>query len=82
MNRVILTDDGNDDDFGEEEYNFGAEPKSPAAVVQQEKIRAQATAHWVRVDDDLVEAFPTTASVNEALREVLQQRQSDQTTKP
>lgn len=76
MNHFHLIDEGNDDDFGEPEYAWGGAGKTPAAAEQQAKFRAQAEARFVRLADDLSAAFPTPEAVNDALRQVLRERQT------
>ncbi len=81
MNHFHLIDEGNDDDFGAAEYS----PRAPQTEQERQhyarakelqvKFRAQATAHYVRLADDLATAFPTPEAVNDALRQVLRERQ-------
>ena len=44
MNEVRLIDEGNDEDFGVAEYDFGARPQSARAAALQAKLRAEAKA--------------------------------------
>ena len=74
MNHFHLIDEGNDDDFGEPEYEWGGAGKTLAAAEQQAQFRAQAEARFVRLADELSEAFPTTEAVNDALRQMLRER--------
>ncbi len=75
MNQFHLIEEGNDEDFGELEYEWGGTGKTAAAAEQQAKFRARAQARFVRLADDLVTAFPTPEAVNDALRQVLRERQ-------
>ena len=75
MNQFRLIEEGNDEDFGEPEYEWGGVGKTAAAAEQQAKFRAQAEARFVRLADDLAAAFPTPEAVNDALRQVLRERQ-------
>jgi hypothetical protein len=78
---IKLIDEGNDDDFGAAEYSLRAPQTEQErqhyarAKELQAKFRSQATAHYVRLADDLVEAFPTPEAVNDALRRVLREMQ-------
>jgi hypothetical protein len=44
MNEIRLIDEGNDEDFGVAEYDFGARPQSARAAALQAKLRAEAKA--------------------------------------
>lgn len=44
MNEIRLIDEGNDEDFGVAEYDFGARPQSARAAALQAKLRAKAQA--------------------------------------
>ena len=44
MNEVRLIDEGDDEDFGVAEYDFGARPQSARAAALQAKLRAEAKA--------------------------------------
>jgi len=44
MNEIRLIDEGNDEDFGVAEYDFGAHPQSARAAALQAKLRAEAKA--------------------------------------
>lgn len=70
MNQIRLIDEGNDDDFGPDEF-IPTAPQSEKAKELQDKLRAQATAHYVRLADDVAESFPTSEAVNDALRRLL-----------
>ena len=71
MNQIRLIEDGNDNDFGEVEYEWGGSGETAAAAEQQAKFRAEAHARYVRLADDLLEVFPTTEAVNDALRRLI-----------
>jgi hypothetical protein len=82
MKQIRFTDEGNDDDFGPDEFI----PREPSTEQErqlqtrakelQAKFRGAASSHFVRLDDDLAAAFPTPAAVNEALRRVLREHQA------
>jgi hypothetical protein len=44
MNEIRLIDEGNDEDFGVAEFDFGARPQSARAAALQAKLRAEAKA--------------------------------------
>lgn len=44
MNEIRLIEEGNDEDFGVAEYDFGARPQSARAAALQAKLRAEAKA--------------------------------------
>ncbi|MGH9844927.1 MAG: hypothetical protein ACREEM_39930 [Blastocatellia bacterium] len=44
MNEIRLIEEGNDEDFGAAEYDFGARPQSARAAALQAKLRAEAKA--------------------------------------
>ncbi len=44
MNEVRRIDEGNDEDFGVAEYDFGARPQAARAAALQAKLRAEAQA--------------------------------------
>jgi hypothetical protein len=73
MKQISFIDEGNDDDFGPDEF-IPREPRTEQerqhqtrAKELQAKFRTTASSHFVRLDDDLAAAFPTPAAVNEAL---------------
>jgi EAL domain-containing protein (putative c-di-GMP-specific phosphodiesterase class I) len=70
MNQIRFIDEGNDDDFGPDEF-IPTAPQSEKAKELQDKLRAQATARYVRLADDVAESFPTSEAVNAALRRLL-----------
>ena len=79
---IKLIDEDDAADFGAAEYSPRAPQTEPErqhyarAKELQAQFRAQATAHYVRLADDLATAFPTPKAVNEALRQVLRERQA------
>lgn len=70
MKEIRLIDDGNDDDFGPNEY-IPTLPQSDKAKALQAKLRAAGEARYVRLADDVAPSFPTSEAVNEALRRLL-----------
>ena len=48
MNEIRLLDEGNDEDFGVAEYDFGARPQSARAAALQAKLRAEAKARMAK----------------------------------
>jgi DNA-binding phage protein len=48
MNEIRLIDEGNDEDFGVAEYDFGARSQSARAAALQAKLRAEAQARLAK----------------------------------
>jgi hypothetical protein len=48
MNEIRLIDEGDDEDLGAAEYDFGAHPQSARAVALQAKLRAEAKARMAK----------------------------------
>jgi uncharacterized protein YuzE len=48
MNETRLIDEGNDEDFGVAEYDFGARPQSARAAALQARLRAEAKARLAK----------------------------------
>ncbi len=48
MNEIRLIEEGNDEDFGVAEYDFGARPQSARAAALQAKLRAEAQARLAK----------------------------------
>jgi len=48
MNEIRLIEEGNDEDFGVAEYDFGARPQSARAAALQAKLRAEAKARMAK----------------------------------
>jgi len=58
MHEVKLIDEGNDEDFGVAEYDFGARPQSARAAALQAKLRAEAKARMAKgaSQEEIIEA--------------------------
>lgn len=82
MKQTRFIDEGNEDDFGPDEFirrepNTEQERQRQARAKElQAKFRGTASSHFVRLDDDLAAAFPTPDAVNAALRRVLREHQA------
>ncbi len=50
--------------------------KLPRAIEQERRFRAQARATLIRLAPDVAEVFPTSEAVNEALRQLIQEKKA------
>lgn len=66
MNEIRLIDEGNDEDFGVAEYDFGARPQSARAADLQAKLRAEAQARMATGGPDLSREEMIEASLKES----------------
>ena len=71
---TLLEDDDYDlnDDIASD-YDLS---KLPRAIEQERRFRAQARAHLIRLAPDVAEVFPTSEAVNEALRQLIQEKKA------
>lgn len=71
---TLLEDDDYDlDDDIAPEYDLS---KLPRAIEQEQRFRAQARANLIRLAPDVAEVFPTAEAVNEALRQLIQEKKA------
>lgn len=71
---TLLEDDDYDlnDDIASD-YDLS---KLPRAIEQERRFRAQARANLIRLAPDVAEVFPTSDAVNEALRQLIQEKKA------
>ncbi len=50
--------------------------KLPRALEQEQRFRAQARGHFIRLAPDVAEVFPTSEAVNEALRQLIREQKA------